>query len=112
MTAREKMIQFRERYKIDFTYISNHTGVSPGLISMIERGHVSHPKIIDRIKEFYSLTDLEAEELLPENRRLHSPKYEPDKYVQIPMEGHRVSIVSSRDLYEAYIAERSRRKSK
>ena len=61
--------------------ISKKIGVSRGLIGMIEHGDVTHPKIVAKLQEFYGLTDLEAEELLPKNRRPHDPEYEPDKYV-------------------------------
>ena len=48
---------------------------------MVERGHVTHPNIVKKLKKLYSLTELEAEELLPENRRKHGDCYDPDKYV-------------------------------
>lgn len=48
---------------------------------MVEEGCVTHPNIVGRIKEYYGFSDEEAEELLPENYRKTSDKYEPDKFV-------------------------------
>ena len=61
--------------------ISKKIGISSGLIGMVEHGDVTHPKIVEKLQNFYNLTDEEAEELLPKNRRLHDPEYDPDKYV-------------------------------
>ena len=74
------MISFRENYKLSYEKLSEKSGVSPGLIELVENGAVTHPLIVERFKELYSLTDIEAEELLPINRRPHDPKYDPDKY--------------------------------
>lgn len=81
MNARQKMIKYRERMNLDYKYLGLQCNVSSGLLAMVERGHVTHPNIVKRIQKFYKLTDREAEELLPENRRPHSPEYDPDKYV-------------------------------
>lgn len=81
MDARSKMIEYREKRKLSFYDLSDKCGVSAGLISMIERGHVTHPNIVKKLKKLYSLTDIEAEELLPENRRKHGNDYDPDRYV-------------------------------
>ena len=69
MNARQKMIKYRERMNLDYKYLGLQCNVSSGLLAMVERGHVTHPNIVKRIQKFYKLTDREAEELLPENRR-------------------------------------------
>lgn len=81
MSAREKMKQWREQMNTTYDTISKKIGISPGLIGMVEHGDVTHPSIVNKIQAFYELTDDEAEELLPKNRRPHDPEYDPDKYV-------------------------------
>ena len=81
MTAREKMIKFREDRQLDYKMLSDICGVGHDIIGMVEHGDVTHPLIVKKLQELYSLTDLEAEELLPKCRRPHDPEYEPDKYV-------------------------------
>ena len=58
--------------------------VSEALYSIVENGGVTLTSIAERIAEKFELTQLQMEELLPENRRPSSPKYDPDKYVERP----------------------------
>lgn len=81
MTTREKMIKWRESKRLSFNDISKLVGISGKLIAMIESGEVTHPKIVEKIKNFYEFSDNEVEELLPKNRRPSDPNYDPDKYV-------------------------------
>ena len=81
MTAREKMKKWREERQLDYDDISKMIDVGSHLIEMIEQGHVTHPIIARKMQKLYSLTDLEMEELLPENKREHSHEYEPDRYI-------------------------------
>lgn len=57
--------------------------ISEGLYNRIEDGDVTHPKIVKCIQKVFKLTDEQAEELLPENHRPSSPKYDPDRYKTI-----------------------------
>ena len=57
--------------------------ISKELYKRIEDGDVTHPNIVKRIQEVFKLTDAQAEELLPENHRPSSPKYDPDRYKAI-----------------------------
>lgn len=103
MTAREKMIAFRKKYNDDYDLLSRKCNVSARLIEMIENGHVTHLNIVERIRKVYHLTNLEAEELLPINRRKHGGDYDPDRYF-VP-ERKEISIVKSdkyNDIYDAY----------
>ena len=103
MTAREKMIAFRKKHNDDYDFLSHKCNVSARLIEMIENGHVTHPNIVERIKKVYHLTNLEAEELLPLNRRKHGGDYDPDRYF-VP-ERNKISIVKSdkyNDVFDFY----------
>lgn len=86
--------------------ISKKIGVSRGLIGMVEHGDVTHPKIVAKLQEFYGLTDLEAEELLPKNRRPHDPEYEPDKYVaEVDRNPQPPIMAPKQELVERYMTE-------
>ena len=82
MSAREKIKRDQHaRYVTDDKNCALECGMSEVLFKMVKNGEVTHPNIARRIQKVFGLTDLEAEELMPENRRPHSPKYEPDKFV-------------------------------
>ena len=81
MDTREKMREWREAMHASYDMISKKIGVSSGPIGMVENGCVTHPKIVEKLQNFYGLTDIEAEELLPKNRRPNDPDYDPDRYV-------------------------------
>lgn len=81
MTVREKIVKVREENGWTIKDAADACRISQGLMRMIEEGEVTHPKIVRRIRRLYDLTELEAEELMPECRRVNGPKYEPDRYV-------------------------------
>ena len=80
MTTREKMKKLRKDRDISLRKMSEWTDVGAGLLNMVENGAVTHPKIVERIRIGYDLTEEEAEELLPKIHRKSSPDYDPDKY--------------------------------
>lgn len=82
MTTREKMIKWREANGITLRKLSDQSGISETLLSMVEAGNVTHPKLVKIIKRLYKLTNDEAEELLPKNYRRSNPEYDPNKFVQ------------------------------
>lgn len=84
LTTRQKMIDYRNEHYITLEKMSRRVHVSEGLLGNIEDGWVTHPNIVERIQREYGLTDIEAEELLPENRRPSSPNYEPCRFVVEP----------------------------
>lgn len=98
------MIKFRKDHNLPYDYISQKTGVSVHLLTMIEDGQVTHPLIVESLQKFYKLTKREAEELLPKNRRKHDPEYEPDKYV-IPVRHGADKIMPRQTLVERYMTE-------
>ena len=77
------MQQIRVEEGISLELMSNKTGVSAGLISLIEGGYVTHPDIARKLQIGYGLNDEETEMLMPEIHRKSSPKYEPDKFVDL-----------------------------
>lgn len=80
MAAREKMLEYRVNTGVSVRRIARRLGISVGLLDMVENGDVTHPNIALRMQKLYGLTDEETEELMPENYRKSSPKYDPDKY--------------------------------
>lgn len=81
--ARKVMHDFYESHYVTQKKAAYMIGISEWLLKEVEQGGVTHPNIVKRIQKFYSLDDDQAEELLPENRRPHNPKYDPDRYVDI-----------------------------
>ena len=81
MDARQYMIQIRERKNRTIKQMADLIGISEGLLRMIEEGAVTHPQIVLAIQNTYTLTDMQAEELLPVNRRPNGGEYDPDRYV-------------------------------
>lgn len=77
------MQKLREDNAISLDTMSYRTGVSAGLISLIEGGYVTHPIIARKLQKGYKLTDEETEMLMPEIHRKSSPKYDPYKYVDL-----------------------------
>lgn len=108
MNVREKMIKFREDHLLTIKDMSDRCGISNDIIGMVEKGDVTHPFLVAKIAEAYGLTDLEAEELMPKNRRPHDPEYDPDKYVFEP--GLHISVKEKTDVYDAYVKETHTRK--
>lgn len=108
MNIREKMIKFREEHLLTIKDMADRCGVSNDIIGMVEKGEVTHPTIVAKIAEGYGLTDLEAEELMPKNRRPHGPEYDPYKYVVEPPIN--ISVKRKHDVYDDYIHETHTRK--
>ena len=81
--VRTKMQEIRKNKGISLEVMSHNTGVSSGLISLIEGGYVTHPNIAKLLQKGYGLTDEETEMLMPEIHRKSSPNYDPKKYVAL-----------------------------
>lgn len=77
------MLNLREENGISLGTMSFKTGVSAGLISLIEGGYVTHPAIARKLQKGYGLTDEETELLMPEIHRKSSPNYDPYKFVDL-----------------------------
>ena len=104
MTVREKMVTFREKMHADLDTMASKCGTSRILLGMVENGEVTHPEIVKRIQKQYKLTDIEAEELLPINRRPHHPEYDPDRYVSDKDKEKRITIVSNKSKESEFLA--------
>lgn len=98
------MIKYRTDHNLSYDFISQKTGVSIRLITMVEDGEVTHPLIAESLRNFYKLTKIQTEELLPKNRREHDPEYEPDKYV-IHVNKGVDKIMPKQTLIERYMTE-------
>lgn len=57
-------------------------GCSHVILSMLEKGDITHPNIAKRVKDFYKLTDEEYYQLIPKNYR-PGKDYDPDKYKEL-----------------------------
>ena len=86
MDVRQKMRNFREEHSLTQAQMAKQCKISEALLYMIENADVTHPNIVKRIQKQYQLTDLEAEQLLPKNRRKHGGHYDPDQYKPIDFE--------------------------
>lgn len=98
------MKKWRVDRQLSYKQVSELCGVRQVLIAMVENGEVTHPIIVEKLKKLYSLTDAEAEELLPKNRRPNDPEYEPDKYV-VPVNRGSDRIMPKQSLIERYMTE-------
>lgn len=107
MDVREKMRKWREEFGITLEMISKRCGVSVHLLGMVEDGEVTHPDLVKKIQDAYGLTDLESEELMPENHRPHSPNYDPDKYV-IHVSTATERLLPKQSVIDRYLTERHR----
>ena len=94
--VRKKMEQYRKDNDISLKTMSHLTGVSSGLLALIEGGYVTHPDIARKVQKGYELTDLETEVLMPEIHRPSSPRYEPNKY-RIEWEDNNPKIIPYHD---------------
>lgn len=81
MTTREKMVKFRESKGLDIRDMAYRCRIGPRLMEILEEGGVTTPRLVPQIAEQYGLTELEAEDLMPEHMRPHGPDYDPDRYV-------------------------------
>lgn len=105
MDVREKMYEWRMKTGTTLRVISIMTGISETLLGMVETGEVTHPKIVEKIKKAYKLTDLEAEQLMPKIHRPHDPEYEPDKFKRPPELFKEKLLPKKEEIFE-YISER------
>jgi hypothetical protein len=78
--------------------------ISSGLLREVEDGWVTHPNIVIRIQRAYKLNDIDAESLLPMNRRMHGGDYEPDRYL-MPCDIHELKILPRQEEIEKYIVD-------
>lgn len=81
MTTREKMVKFRTDYGVSLLDMAKQCKISTYLLDLLENGAVTTPKLVPQIASAYGLSELEAEELMPEHMRPHGDDYEPDRYV-------------------------------
>lgn len=81
MTTREKMNKFRTDHNLSIPDMAKRCRISSYLLQLLEDGAVTTPKLVPQIAEEYELTELEAEELMPEHMRPHGNDYDPDRYV-------------------------------
>lgn len=81
---REFMILKRTGQGKTLAQMAKRCMASAGLLRMLEEDEdcVTHPRIAERIAKAYRLTPKQAEGMLPENYRPHSPHYDPDRYVE------------------------------
>lgn len=82
MNAIDKIRTWQDREQLDNFQAAKRIGISESLFFRVIHGYTTHPNIAKKIADICGLSELEAEELMPENRRLHGVHYEPDKYVR------------------------------
>ena len=80
METRKKMVNYRTRHHKTIKEMADRCKISEALMTMVEEGEVTHPKIVKRIARVYHITELESEQLMPINHRLHGGDYDPDRY--------------------------------
>ena len=95
------MIEFRERWNIDYVKMAKKLHISPLLVSMVEDGHVTHPNIARRMQKLYGLTEEESYELMPPNYRPNGGMYDPDMF-RAPEDRQFVLFKKPYDEYESY----------
>ena len=105
------MLKYREDEHISLETMSHVTGVSVGLLSLIEGGNVTHPHIAKIIQQGYSLSDKETEMLMPEIHRESSVQYNPDKFKDLN-DRKQVVIVPyhEHELIDLYISDHRKKK--
>ena len=81
LNTREKMIQCRKDRHVSIPDMAQRCRISSYLLQLLEDGAVTTPKLVPQIAEAYNLSELEAEELMPEHMRPHGDDYDPDRYV-------------------------------
>lgn len=86
MAAREYMIEFRQKHGINLRDMARACGISQQLLSMLEYSarEVTHPEIAERVGKKYRLTKAQIEGMKPENYRVDSPNYDPNRYRALP----------------------------
>lgn len=111
MTVREKMIDYRNEHYITLTKMARRLRISEELLDIIERGGVTHPNIVERIKTEYGFTEAEANELLPTIRRPGHPDYDPERFV-VEINPNMLGVMPRQDDIERYVTENNYRQAK
>ena len=101
------MISWREKEGLTLKELSLRSGISSTLLSMIERGGVTHPDIARRVAKVYGLTEEQAYELMPKIHRPNDEKYDPKAYnIEDQVNFKRFKIIPKQlDVTDIYIAE-------
>ena len=112
MDPREKMHKWRQDRHLTLRMMSDRSGISEELLSMVEAGHVTHPLIAKKIQRLYNLTDEEAEELMPTIHRPNHPDYDPNKYkIEVPAFTAGAVVPMKRDEIDEYIISKNAKRS-
>lgn len=112
--VRSKMIDYRINNGYLIEDMARKCATSETVISILERGGVTHPNIVWRVQREYKLTDEEANQLLPKNYRPGTPDYDPNKFVsrkdigKRPSPGRKTLVGSYDEAYMGYIRDRSK----
>lgn len=82
MAKRDYMILSRLQQGLSDIEMAIKCKTSRRIIQMLEAHDesVTHPAIARRVGMAYGLSEKETERLMPENYRMSSPNYDPDKY--------------------------------
>ena len=82
---RQYMIEFREKNGLTTLALARKCKISKTLLEMLEASdqEVTHPKIAERVRKAYKLTNEQYEGLMPEHYRKSSPNYDPNKYKNV-----------------------------
>lgn len=80
MDVRKKLVNFRKDWGVSMLDMAKRCSISEELLSMIESGAVTHPRIAKRIGVIYGLSELEVEELMPVIHRPHGDDFDPYRY--------------------------------
>lgn len=103
--VREAMKNYRQWKRFSLEDMADICGISETLLQIIEDGGVTHPKIAERIKKAYKLTDIQAEQLVPEIHRPSSPNYNPDKYKEDVSNIATLRIMPKKELVDLYLGQ-------
>lgn len=92
---RERMIAYRTQRRLSRYRMAERCKCSERLIFILEEeAGVTAPNIAKRVAKEYGLTELEAEELMPINRRPNGGDYDPDRYL------HEIRTIYDKELKE------------
>lgn len=80
----KKIVKRRRMLGLTQHQVAELCECSKGTIMYVEEGWTTIPAFAEELGLIFSLTELETEELMPENHRKHSPEYDPLKYVIEP----------------------------
>lgn len=73
MSAVDKLLDYRKKTGLPISVLAKRVGVSASVISIVEKGGVTHPTFAKKIQLYYGLTDEEYLEIIPENHREGDP---------------------------------------